>query len=51
MGKAAVATSPAALAYFTTETGVFILVTMIAFAGWLLTRRAADFSKPLTPRN
>lgn len=43
----AVTSSPEALAYFTTETGVFTLVIMIVFAGWLLTRRAKDFEKPL----
>ena len=44
-GAAAVATSPAALAYVTTETGVFTAILMILLTTWLLTRRAADFDR------
>jgi membrane protease YdiL (CAAX protease family) len=40
----AVATSPAAMAYTTTETGVVTLLVVLATAAYLLTRRAADFS-------
>lgn len=38
-----VATSPAAMAYTTTETGVVTLLIVLGTAGYLLTRRAADF--------
>lgn len=38
-----VATSPAALAYTTTETGVVTAVLMVALAGYLLTRSAPVF--------
>jgi membrane protease YdiL (CAAX protease family) len=47
-GAVAVATSPAALAYLTTETGVFTLLLMIGIAAWLLTARAADFEASRT---
>jgi len=39
----AIATSPAAMAYTTTETGVVTLLIVLATAVYLLTRRAADF--------
>jgi len=39
----AVATSPAAMAYTTTETGVVTLLIVAATAAYLLTRRAGDF--------
>jgi len=38
-----IATSPAAMAYTTTETGVVTLVIVLGTAVFLLTRRAADF--------
>ena len=38
-----VATSPAVMAYTTTETGVVTLLIVLVTAGYLLTRRAADF--------
>ena len=41
----AIATSPATLAYVTTETGVVTMIIMVLVAGYLLTRRAADFAK------
>jgi uncharacterized protein len=40
---AAIVTSPAAMAYVTTETGVVTMVLVILLAGFLLIRRAADF--------
>jgi len=40
---ATVATSPAALAYTTTETGLATMLLMIMLAGYLLTRQAAVF--------
>lgn len=40
---AAIATSPAAMAYVTTETGVVTMLLVILLAGFLLVRRAADF--------
>ena len=40
---ATVATSPAALAYTTTETGLVTMLLMIILAGYLLTRQAAVF--------
>ena len=48
----AVTTSPAMMAYVTTETGVATMIIMVLVAGYLLTRRAADFAKaePKTPR-
>ena len=48
----AIATSPATLAYVTTETGVVTMIIMVLVAGYLLTRRAADFAKaePKSPR-
>jgi hypothetical protein len=47
-----IATSPAARACVTTETGVATMIIMVLVAGYLLTRRAADFDKaePKTPR-
>jgi uncharacterized protein len=39
----AIATSPVAMAYTTTETGVVTMVIVLAVAVYLLTRRAADF--------
>jgi uncharacterized protein len=47
----AVVTSPAKMAYVTTETGVVTMIIMVLVAGYLLTRRAADFDKaePKTP--
>lgn len=49
---AAIATSPAMMAYVTTETGVVTMIIVVLVAGYLLTRRAADFTKaePTTPR-
>jgi len=41
----AIATSPAMMAYVTTETGVVTMIIMVLVAGYLLTRRAADFAK------
>src|SRR5512132_523448 len=41
----ATASSPAAMAYVTTETGVVTMITMVLVAGYLLSRRAADFKK------
>ena len=41
----AIATSPATMAYVTTETGVATMIIMVLVAGYLLTRRAADFAK------
>jgi membrane protease YdiL (CAAX protease family) len=41
----AVATSPAAMAYTTTETGIVTMLVVLATAAYLLTRRAADFSR------
>jgi membrane protease YdiL (CAAX protease family) len=48
----AVTTSPAMMAYVTTETGVATMIIMVLVAGYLLTRRAADFAKaePKSPR-
>jgi uncharacterized protein len=48
----AIATSPAMMAYVTTETGVVTMIIMVLVAGYLLTRRAADFAKaePTSPR-
>lgn len=40
---AAIVTSPAAMAYVTTETGIATMVLVILLAGFLLVRRAADF--------
>lgn len=45
LGTAAIATSPATMAYVTTETGVLTMALMIVVAGVLLTLRAADFEK------
>jgi hypothetical protein len=41
-----IATSPAAMAYTTTETGVVTLLIVLVTAVYLLTRRAADFRMP-----
>ena len=41
----AIATSPATMAYVTTETGVVTMIIMVLVAGYLLTRRAADFDR------
>jgi membrane protease YdiL (CAAX protease family) len=41
----AIATSPAMMAYVTTETGVVTMIIMVLVAAYLLTRRAADFAK------
>jgi membrane protease YdiL (CAAX protease family) len=40
---AAIVTSPATMAYVTTETGVVTMLLVILLAGYLLIRRAADF--------
>jgi uncharacterized protein len=40
-----VATSPATMAYVTTETGVATMIILVLVAAYLLTRRAADFRK------
>jgi uncharacterized protein len=45
LGAAAIVTSPAALAYVTTETGVVTMLLLVGVAGALLTWRAADFEK------
>jgi uncharacterized protein len=47
-----VVTSPAMMAYVTTETGVVTMIILVLVAGYLLTRRAADFAKaePKSPR-
>ena len=45
VGGAAVATSPATMAYVTTETGAATLVIVSLVAGYLLVRRSADFDK------
>jgi uncharacterized protein len=42
---AAIATSPAAMAYVTTETGVVTMLLVILLACYLLIRRAGDFDK------
>ena len=41
----AIATSPATMAYVTTETGVATIIIMVLVAGFRLIRRAADFDK------
>ena len=41
----AIATSPATMAYVTTETGVVTMIIMVLVSAYLLTRRAADFAK------
>ena len=48
----AITTSPAMMAYVTTETGVVTMIIMVLVAAYLLTRRAADFAKaePKSPR-
>jgi hypothetical protein len=48
----AIATSPAMMAYVTTETGVVTMIIVVLVAGYLLTNRAADFAKaePRSPR-
>ena len=45
VGGAAIATSPATMAYVTTETGVATMGIMVLVAAYLLTRRAADFAR------
>ena len=45
----AVTTSPATMAYVTTETGVATMIILVLVAGYLLTRRAADFAKADRP--
>jgi len=47
-----VTTSPAMMAYVTTETGVVTMIILVLVAAYLLTRRAADFAKaePKSPR-
>ena len=45
VGGVAIATSPATMAYVTTETGVATMIVMVLGAGYLLIRRAADFDK------
>ncbi len=45
----AVVTSPAALAYTATETGLFTVGLLAALAGWLLVFRAADFDTARPP--
>ena len=51
----AVVTSPATMAYVTTETGAVTMIILVLVAGYLLTRRAADFAraepKSLLPTN
>jgi membrane protease YdiL (CAAX protease family) len=49
---AAIATSPAMMAYVTTETGVVTMIIVVLLAGYLLARGAADFAKaePKSPR-
>jgi membrane protease YdiL (CAAX protease family) len=42
---AAITTSPATMAYVTTETGVVTMIIMVLVSGYLLIRRAADFDK------
>jgi membrane protease YdiL (CAAX protease family) len=44
-GGAVVATSPAAMAYVTTETGVVTMILMLVLGGYLLARRPTDFAK------
>jgi uncharacterized membrane protein YjjP (DUF1212 family) len=48
----AITTSPAMMAYVTTEAAVATMIIMVLVAGYLLTRRAADFAKaePTSPR-
>jgi membrane protease YdiL (CAAX protease family) len=45
LGGAAIATSPATMAYVTTETGAATLVIVALVAGYLLVRRAGDFER------
>jgi len=45
VGGAAIATSPATMAYVTTETGAATLVIVSLVAAYLLVRRAADFER------
>jgi membrane protease YdiL (CAAX protease family) len=51
VGGAAVATSPVAMAYVTTETGAATMVVVTAVAVYLLLRRAADFERARPPRH
>jgi hypothetical protein len=44
-GGAAIATSPAAMAYVTTETGVVTMILMLVLGGSLLALRAVDFER------
>lgn len=44
-GGAVVATSPAAMAYVTTETGAVTMILMLVLGGYLLARRPTDFAK------
>ncbi|QYN37889.1 CPBP family intramembrane metalloprotease [Pseudonocardia sp. DSM 110487] len=44
--RVVIATSPAAMAYTTTETGVVTLLIVLVMAVYLLTRRAGDFRVP-----
>jgi membrane protease YdiL (CAAX protease family) len=44
-GGAAIATSPAAMAYVTTETGVVTMILMLVLGGSLLAVRAVDFER------
>jgi hypothetical protein len=48
----AITTSPAMMAYVTAETGVVTMIIVVLVAAYLLTRRAADFTKaePKSPR-
>jgi uncharacterized protein len=43
-GAAAITASPVAMAYTTTETGVATMLVVLLVAGYLLTRRARDFT-------
>jgi membrane protease YdiL (CAAX protease family) len=49
-GAAAITASPVAMAYTTTETGVATMLVVLLLAGYLLTRRAADFTVPGSTR-
>jgi membrane protease YdiL (CAAX protease family) len=44
VGGVAIVTSPAAMAYTTTETGFVTMIIVLALAVYLLTRRAKDFT-------
>jgi hypothetical protein len=45
LAGAAITTSPAMMAYVTTETGVATMIIVALVAGYLLARRAADFDR------